>query len=59
MEHEYNRRHDLLKTVRRLRTDQEKGRSDFAFAQLENECELSVTRDDLAAARRETALLKD
>ena len=37
LEHECNRRHELLTTVRRLRTDREKDRSDFEFAQLDNE----------------------
>ena len=39
VDYEYYRRHDLLSTVRRLRADREKDRSDFAFAQLENERE--------------------
>ena len=36
VDYEYDRRHDLMSTVRRLRTDREKDRSDFAFTQLEN-----------------------
>ena len=35
VEHEHSRRHDLLMTVRCLRTDREKDRSEFAFARLE------------------------
>ena len=58
MVHEHSRRHDLLTTVRRLRTDREKGRSEFAFAQLEKERKIRHLRDDLGAARRETALLR-
>ena len=59
VEHEYNRRHDFLTTVRRLRTDREKNRSEFAFDQLDNEREIRHLRDELGAARRETALLRD
>ena len=59
MEHENNHRHDLLTTVRRLRTDRDRDRSDFALAKLENERERRVLCEELAAARRETALLKD
>ena len=61
MEHEYNknRRYDLLATVRRLRTDRGKERSSLAFDQLWNERERFVLCDELAATRRETALLKD
>ena len=39
VEHEHSSRHELLTTVRRLRTDRAKDRSEFAFAHLENECE--------------------
>ena len=45
VEHEHSRRHELLTTVRRLRTDREKDRSEFAFAQLENERKISYLRD--------------
>ena len=58
MEHEYSRRHDWLTTVRRLCTDPEKERSEFAFAQLENERNIHHLHDELEAARRETALLR-
>ena len=59
VEHEHSRRHDFQTTVRRLRTDREKDRSEFAFAQLEKEREIHFLRDELGAARRETALLRD
>ena len=59
VDHEYNRRHDLLTTVRRLRTNREKDRSEFAFAQLENERETRYLRDELEAALRDRALLED
>ena len=45
--------------MRRLHTDREKDRSNFAFSQLENEREKRHLRDGLEAASRETALLKD
>ena len=57
--HEYDRRHDMLATVRRLRTYREKDRSDFAFAQLKSEREKQRLRDEQEAARSETASLKD
>ena len=59
VEQEYNRRHDLLKTVRRLRTDREKDRSEFAFAQLENERDIPYLLDEPVAALRSNALMKD
>ena len=59
LEHECNRRHELLTTVRRLRTDREKDRSDYTFAQLEIERYISLLRDELVADCRETALPKD
>ena len=59
VDYEYDRRHDLLATVRRLRTDREKDRLDFAFVQPKNEREKRHFRDGLEAARRETTLLKD
>ena len=59
VEHEYTRRHDLLMTVRRLRSDLEKYRSEVAFVQLKNEREKRHLRDGLEAARRDTTLLKD
>ena len=59
MEHEHCRRHDFLTTVRRIRADREKDLSEFAFAQIEKEREICRLRDELEAARRETALLRD
>ena len=59
VKYECDRRHDLQTAVRRLRTDREKYRSDFAFVQLESERENRRLRDELEAARRETASLKD
>ena len=58
VKHEYNRRHYLLVTLRRLHTDREKDRSDFALAQLENKRERRVLREELAVARRENMLLR-
>ena len=57
MEHKYNRCHDLLTTVRRLRTDKEKDRLDFAH--LESERKSHGLRNELAAAHCENSLLKD
>ena len=48
-----------MTSVRRLCADWEKDRSDFAFAQLENERENRRLRDELEAARCKTASLKD
>ena len=45
--------------MRRLSTDREKDRSEFSFAQLENERENRRLRDELEAARCKTASLKD
>ena len=59
MENEYNRRHDLLMIKRRLCTNKMKYRLDFLFAQLDNKLESRVLRDELAAARRESDLLRD
>ena len=59
MDHDFIRRHDLLTTVRCLRTVREKDRSDSAFDQLENERDLCLLCDELSAARRETEVLKD
>ena len=59
VKHEYTRRHDLLMTVRRLRSDWEKYRSEVAFVQLKNERDIRHLRDELEAARRKTALLRD
>ena len=59
MEHEHNSRHESQTTVRRLRADREKDRSEFAFAQLDNERDIRYLRDELEAARREEALMRD
>ena len=59
VDNEYDRRHDLKTAVRRIRTDREKYRSDFAFVQLEGEGKKPRLRDELEAARRKTASLKD
>ena len=47
VEHEHSRRHDLQTTVRRLRTDREKDRSEFALSQLEKEREIRHMCDEL------------
>ena len=45
--------------MRRLRIYRERDLLDIAFTQLKNEYECRVVRDELASARRETALRSD
>uniref|UniRef100_M4C3J4 RxLR effector candidate protein n=1 Tax=Hyaloperonospora arabidopsidis (strain Emoy2) TaxID=559515 RepID=M4C3J4_HYAAE len=48
LEHERSRRLDLIDNVTRLSLEREKNRSDFAFAQLENERAQRSLRGDIS-----------
>ena len=57
LEHERGRRLDSLGNVYRLRSDREKDRAGYAFAQLVNEREQRSLRDELMEARQNISRL--
>uniref|UniRef100_M4BIK6 RxLR effector candidate protein n=1 Tax=Hyaloperonospora arabidopsidis (strain Emoy2) TaxID=559515 RepID=M4BIK6_HYAAE len=58
IEHERSRRLGLNDNVTRLSSERERDRSDFAFAQLENERNQRSLRDELVEARQDTSRLR-
>uniref|UniRef100_M4BAY9 Uncharacterized protein n=1 Tax=Hyaloperonospora arabidopsidis (strain Emoy2) TaxID=559515 RepID=M4BAY9_HYAAE len=58
LEHERSRRLGLVDNVTRLSSERERDRSDFAFAQLENERTQRSLRDDLVEARQDISRLR-
>ena len=57
IEHERSRRLGLVDNVSRLSAERERDRSDFAFAQLENEWTQRSLRDELVEARQDLSRL--
>uniref|UniRef100_M4BMQ3 RxLR effector candidate protein n=1 Tax=Hyaloperonospora arabidopsidis (strain Emoy2) TaxID=559515 RepID=M4BMQ3_HYAAE len=53
LEHERSKRLGLVDNVTRLSSERERDRSDFAFAQLENERTQRSLRDDIVEARQD------
>ena len=53
LQHERSRRLGLIDNVTRLSSERERDRSDFAFAQLENERAQCSLRDELVEARQD------
>uniref|UniRef100_M4B375 RxLR effector candidate protein n=1 Tax=Hyaloperonospora arabidopsidis (strain Emoy2) TaxID=559515 RepID=M4B375_HYAAE len=58
LEHERSRSLDLVDNVTRLPSGRERDRSDFAFAQLENERTQRTLRDELVEARQDISRLR-
>ena len=58
LEHERSRRLGLNDNVTRLSSERERDRSDFAFAQLENERNQRSLRDELVDARQDISRLR-
>ena len=58
IEHERSRRLGLVDNVTRLSSERERDRSDFAFAQLENEQTQHSLRDELLEARQDISRLR-
>ena len=58
LEYERGRRMDLLGNLNRLRSDREKDREEYAFAQLANEREQRSIRDELMEARQDLSQLR-
>ena len=58
IEHERSRRLGLVDNVSRLSSERERDRSDFAFAQLENERTQRYLRDKLVEARQGISRLR-
>uniref|UniRef100_M4C6N3 Uncharacterized protein n=1 Tax=Hyaloperonospora arabidopsidis (strain Emoy2) TaxID=559515 RepID=M4C6N3_HYAAE len=58
LEHERSRRLGLVDNVTRLSSEQERDRSDFAFAQLEKRTQSSL-RDELVEARQDISRLRE
>ena len=57
LEHDRDRPLDLLGLVKQLSSDRERDRSQFAFAQLENERAQHYLRDELSEARQDISPL--
>ena len=58
IEYEGSRRLGLADNVSRLSSERERDRSDFAFAQLENERAQCSLRDELVEARQDISRLR-
>ena len=58
LEHERGRRLDYLGNVNRLRSDREKDRAEYAFAEIANEREQRSPCDELMEARQDISLLR-